>query len=59
MISISLANPAASYGECARIANSKPCNAVGHSLGCQLLDEGKELELVRDLLRHTRSDMTL
>lgn len=33
-------------------------NAVRHSLGCQLLDEGKELELVRDILGHTRSEMT-
>jgi integrase len=33
-------------------------NAVRHSLGCQLLDEGQELELVRDILGHTRSDMT-
>jgi integrase len=33
-------------------------NAVRHSLGCQLLDEGQELELVRDILGHTRSEMT-
>jgi integrase len=33
-------------------------NAVRHSLGCQLLDKGKELELVRDILGHTRSEMT-
>jgi integrase len=33
-------------------------NAVRHSLGCQLLDEGRELELVRDILGHTRTDMT-
>ena len=33
-------------------------NAVRHSLGCQMLDQGAELELVRDILGHTRSDMT-
>jgi len=33
-------------------------NAVRHSLGCQLLDEGQELELVRDILGHTKTDMT-
>ena len=33
-------------------------NAVRHSLGCQMLDQGTELDLVRDILGHTRSDMT-
>ena len=33
-------------------------NAVRHSLGCQMLDQGAEMELVRDILGHTRSDMT-
>ena len=33
-------------------------NAVRHSLGCQLLDEGQELELVRDILGHTKTEMT-
>lgn len=33
-------------------------NAVRHSLGCQMLDQGAELELVRDILGHTRSEMT-
>jgi len=44
---------------CGRVGiKIKMYNAVRHSLGCQLLDEGKELELVRDILGHTRSDMT-
>ena len=33
-------------------------NAVRHSLGCQLLDEGQDLELVRDVLGHTKTEMT-
>lgn len=33
-------------------------NAVRHSLGCQLLDEGNDLELVRDVLGHTKTEMT-
>jgi integrase len=46
----------------------KACKAAGvkiklqaafrHSLGCQLLDQGEDLELVRDVLGHTKSDMT-
>ena len=44
---------------CGRVGiKIKMYNAVRHSLGCQLLDEGQELELVRDILGHTRSDMT-
>jgi len=33
-------------------------NAVRHSLGCQLLDEGKDMSFVRDVLGHTRDEMT-
>ncbi len=33
-------------------------NALRHSLGCQLLDQGEELELVRDILGHTKTEMT-
>jgi len=33
-------------------------NAMRHSLGCQLLDMGFDLELVRRQLGHTNSDMT-
>jgi len=33
-------------------------NAIRHSLGCQLLDEGQPLELVRDILGHTSTNMT-
>jgi len=32
--------------------------AMRHSLGCQLLDEGQELELVRDIYGHTSTNMT-
>ncbi len=34
-------------------------NAVRHSLGCQLLDLGYEMDLVRQLLGHTKSEMTM
>ena len=33
-------------------------NAIRHSLGCQLLDEGKDLSFVQEVLGHSRSDMT-
>lgn len=33
-------------------------NAVRHSLGCQLLDEGHDLSLVQEILGHRKSDMT-
>jgi len=33
-------------------------NAIRHSLGCQLMDEGVEMEMVRDILGHTSSNMT-
>jgi integrase len=33
-------------------------NGIRHSLGCQLMDEGIELEMVRDILGHTSTNMT-
>lgn len=33
-------------------------NGIRHSLGCQLMDQGTELEMVRDILGHTSSEMT-
>ena len=33
-------------------------NAVRHSLGCQLLDQGEDIDLVRQQLRHTNTKMT-
>ncbi len=33
-------------------------NAIRHSLGCQLLDRGVDLEMVRDIYGHTTTDMT-
>ena len=33
-------------------------NAVRHSLGCQLLDEGHDMEMVRDVLGHTATNTT-
>lgn len=33
-------------------------NAFRHSLGCQLLDQGEDIDLVRHVLGHTKSDMT-
>ncbi len=33
-------------------------NAIRHSLGCQLLDEGIEMELVRDIYGHTSTQTT-
>jgi integrase len=33
-------------------------NAIRHSLGCQLLDNGVDLEMVRDIYGHTSTDMT-
>ena len=38
--------------------NIKLQNAFRHSLGCQLLDQGADLEMVRDILGHTKTDMT-
>jgi integrase len=36
----------------------KQKNAIRHSLGCQLLDDGVDLEMVRDIYGHTSTDMT-
>lgn len=33
-------------------------NAIRHSLGCQLLDNGVDLEMVRDIYGHTSTTMT-
>ena len=33
-------------------------NAVRHSLGCQLLDQGEDLDIVREILGHTKAEMT-
>jgi len=33
-------------------------NAIRHSMGCQLLDEGVDLEMVRDLYGHTSTNTT-
>lgn len=33
-------------------------NADRHSLGCQLLDEGKDLSFVQEVLGHRRQEMT-
>ena len=33
-------------------------NAIRHSLGCQLLDEGHDLSLVQEVLGHKRPEMT-
>lgn len=33
-------------------------NAVRHSLGCQLLDEGVEMDIVRQMYGHTNMEMT-
>lgn len=33
-------------------------NGIRHSLGCQLMDEGVEMEMVRDILGHTTTTMT-
>ena len=35
----------------------KMYNAVKHSLGCQLLDQGEDIDLVRQLYGHTKSEM--
>jgi site-specific recombinase XerC len=35
-----------------------PRAAIRHSLGCQLLDNGVELEMVRDIYGHSTTDMT-
>lgn len=34
-------------------------NALRHSLGCQLLDQGETIETVRQIMGHTRVEMTL
>lgn len=34
-------------------------NALRHSLGCQLLDQGETIETVRQILGHTRVEMTM
>ena len=36
----------------------KMYNAFRHSLGCQLLDQGEDLDLVRQQLGHTKTEMT-
>jgi integrase len=33
-------------------------NAIRHSLGCQLLNEGRDLSFVQEVLGHTRPEMT-
>ena len=33
-------------------------NAVRHSLGCQLLDQGEDMDLIREILGHTKAEMT-
>ena len=33
-------------------------NGIRHSLGCQLMDEGVEMEMVRDVLGHTSTNTT-
>ena len=45
--------------EAAKIKKIKLYNAVRHSLGCQLLDEGVEMDIVRQQLGHTRPEMTM
>ena len=36
----------------------KMYNAFRHSLGCQMLDQGEDLDLVRQQLGHTNMEMT-
>lgn len=36
----------------------KMYNAFRHSLGCQLLDQGEDIDLVRQQLGHTKAEMT-
>lgn len=44
---------------CAKVGiKIKMYNAFRHSLGCQLLDQGEDLDLVRQQLGHTKSEMT-
>ena len=45
--------------ETANIKRIKLYNAVRHSLGCQLLDEGVEMDIVRQQLGHSRPEMTM
>ena len=45
--------------ETAKIKRIKLYNAVRHSLGCQLLDEGVEMDIVRQQLGHSRPEMTM
>ncbi|MCX5851241.1 MAG: tyrosine-type recombinase/integrase, partial [Deltaproteobacteria bacterium] len=45
--------------EAAKVKQIKLYNAVRHSLGCQLLDEGVEMDIVRQQLGHTRPEMTM
>jgi len=45
--------------EAANIKRIKLYNAVRHSLGCQLLDEGVEMDIVRQQLGHARPEMTM
>lgn len=42
----------------AGIEKIKMYNAFQHSLGCQLLDQGEDLDLVREQLGHTKMEMT-
>ena len=44
--------------EKAGVERIKLYNAVRHSLGCQLLDEGVEFDKVQKILGHARSEMT-
>ena len=34
-------------------------NAFRHSLGCQLLDQGEDIDLVRQQLGHSKIEMTM
>jgi site-specific recombinase XerD len=42
----------------AGIERIKLYNAIRHSLGCRLLDEGVEFDKVQKILGHARSEMT-
>ena len=44
---------------CAKVGiKIKMYNGLRHSLGCQLLDMGCDMDLVRDQLGHTKMEMT-
>ncbi|MFZ0389451.1 MAG: tyrosine-type recombinase/integrase, partial [Calditrichia bacterium] len=47
------------HDACARVGiKIKMYNGVRHSLGCQLLDMGYDMDLVREQLGHTKTEMT-